>query len=248
MASSIGWWVNSAFSKYVVTIICGVGANGILAVSHKIPQIINTLHGIFTEAWQISAVKEYNKENSSIFYGQMFIFTTTLMSFACSVLIVLCRPLAQILYANDFYIAWQYVPFILISCTFNSASGFLGTILSAKKQSKTMAIAAAYGAIANVVLSILLVYIIGIQGAAITTAICSYVIYHVRKKAIFDEINSSGYRVIVLTWLLLCAQAIVEIYTQSYIAEISLMLFTLVINQKNLTHSCKFIINGLKRS
>lgn len=84
IAASIGWWINSASDKYVVSFMCGVSANGILAVSYKIPQIINTLHGIFTEAWQISAIREYQAEDSSIFYGRTFRLATTLMAAVCS--------------------------------------------------------------------------------------------------------------------------------------------------------------------
>ena len=50
----------------------GVASNGLLSVSYKIPQIINTLQGIFTQAWQISAVKEYGEEDTSKFYGNTF--------------------------------------------------------------------------------------------------------------------------------------------------------------------------------
>ena len=116
IATTVGWWVNSASDKYVVAFMCGVGANGLLSVSYKIPQVINTLHGIFTQAWQISAIKEYDSVDSATFYGRSFLILNVLLAAACTWLIVLSKPLGRILYQRDFYAAWQYVPFLLLSC------------------------------------------------------------------------------------------------------------------------------------
>lgn len=230
IATAVGWWVNSASDKYVVSFICGVAANGILSVSYKIPAIINTLQSIFIQAWQISAVKEYGEKSSSEFYGRTFSALNIFMVVACSVLIILSKPIGHILYQKEFYIAWQYVPFLLIASVLNSASGFLGPILSAKKESKPMAMSAVYGASANVILNIVLVYFIGIQGATIATVISSFIIYWVRKKAVGDEIKIENYVIVLITWALLCGQAVLEIYTPFWWAEVLMMIVMLVIN------------------
>ena len=248
IAASIGWWINSASDKYVVSFMCGVSANGILAVSYKIPQIINTLHGIFTEAWRISAIREYQAEDSSIFYGRTFRLATTLMAAVCSWLILLSKPLAHILYAKDFYAAWQYVPFLLISCTFNSASGFLGSVLSANKNSKAMANSAISGSSANLIVNIILVYVMGIQGAVIATAICSFIIFYIRKRETKGEIEITGYHIIVITWILLCVQAFIEIHIQSYVAELIIMIAMLIINSRNISSLYKFALKQIKKT
>lgn len=242
IATTLGWWVNSTSDKYIVTFICGISANGLLSVSYKIPSIINTLQGIFVQAWQISAIKEYGEEDTAYFYGRAFSIINLMMCMACSWMIILTKILARILYQKDFYDAWKYVPFLLISCVLNSASGFLGPILSAKKDSKVMAMSAVYGASVNVVLNILLVYLIGIQGATIATVISSFIIYVVRKKAVNNEIKIEGYTVILCTWLLLCIQAILEICTLLWWVELILMCIMFVINLKVIK---KYFINAI---
>ena len=72
IATVIGWWINSTADKYVVVFMLGTAANGLLSVSYKIPQILNTFQGIFTQAWQISAIKEYGEDDTSTFYGKTF--------------------------------------------------------------------------------------------------------------------------------------------------------------------------------
>ena len=59
--NSIAWWINSAADKYIVLWVCGVAQNGIYSMSYKIPTILMVVQNIFAQAWQISAVKEYEK-------------------------------------------------------------------------------------------------------------------------------------------------------------------------------------------
>ena len=93
-----------------------------------------------------------------------------------------------------------------------------------------MAMSAIYGAGANVVMNIAFVYLIGIQGATIATVISSFIIYWVRKRAVSDEIRIEGYRIALITWFLLCIQAVFEIYTPFWWAEIILMIVMLALN------------------
>ena len=234
LASTIGWWVNSASDKYVVAFMLGVSANGILSVSYKIPQIINVVQSIFIQAWQISAIKEYGEKDTARFYGKTFLIINVFMCAACSWLILLTRPLAYLMYAKDFFQAWQYVPFLLISSVFNCASGLLGPILSAQKNSKAMMWSAIIGASVNIIMNITLIHYIGIQGATIATLICSIIIYEVRKSAVGKDIIIECYKVVIVTWLLLCVQAFVEIYLKACVIEITLMIVMLIINKKNL--------------
>ena len=237
----LGWWVNNTLDKYIVACICGVAANGILSVSYKIPSIINTLHSIFVQAWQISAIKEYGGAGTASFYGEMFCTFNVVMSAACAWLIILSKPVATILYAKDFYEAWRYAPFLLISSVLNCASGLLGPILAAKKDSKSLAISAVYGILVNIILNILLVHKIGVQGATIATVISSYIIYAIRRKTLAVEIKIEQYYVVVITWIILCVQAFLEIYTSFWYAEAVLMLIMLWINKNRMM---KIIIMG----
>lgn len=247
IASVIGWWANSGSDKYVVTFFCGVAANGLLSVAYKIPAILNTLQSIFVQAWQISAIKEYGGKDTTLFYGNTFSLINFMMCVACSLLIVLTKPLAHILYAKDFYSAWQFVPFLLISSVFNSASGFLGPILSAKKDSKTMALSATVGVIINIILNILFVYILGAQGVTVATVIASFLIYEMRFYAVKKDMLIENYKIVTLTWGLLCLQSIIEIYTNMWWIEILIITLLLFINRFLLKEICNTLIKICKR-
>lgn len=213
----VGWWVNSASDRYVVTGMMGVAANGLLSVSYKIPSVINTIQGIFVQAWQISAITEYGSDESKKFYTNSFMYLNMVMVIAASVLIFMTRPIANILYANEFYEAWKYVPYLIISGVVNAAAGFYGSILSAKKNTSVMAKAAIYGAVVNLILNFILVYFIGIQGATIATLISSLIIYFVRSYAAREDVERNKW--IILSWIVLILQATVEIYIEKYLLE-----------------------------
>ncbi len=230
IATALSWWINGALDKYVVTYMCGMAANGLLAISYKLPSIINMLQTIFAQAWQISAVKEYGKEEAAVFYGNTFYIINTLMCAVCAWLIFMTRPMARILFANEFYDAWQFVPFLLISSVINCASGLLGSILSASKNSKSMMLSAVVGAGANIGLNFLLVRFMGIQGATIATVLSSFIIYFIRKIAVGQDIIIKRYTMVLMTWGLLYVQGIVEIYINSYWTEALIMAMLLVIN------------------
>lgn len=230
IASVIGWWVNNGADKYVVTFFCGMAANGLLSVAYKIPSILNTFQSIFIQAWQISAIKEYGDKNTAEFYGKTFIVINTMICIVCGLLIAFTRPLAQILYSKDFYFAWELVPFLLISSVFNCASGFLGPILSAKKDSKSMAISSVYGAVVNILLNVCLVNIIGICGITVATALASFVIYQVRKRALDGDIVIYQYHKVLITWILLLSQAFIEVYLGFYVIEIVFFIILVFIN------------------
>lgn len=223
--------------RIVVSFMLGVSANGLLSDSYKIPQIINTLQGIFVQAWQISTIKEFGEEEASKFYGNIFTIINFLMCVTCSVLILLTKPIAHILFSNDFYAAWRYAPFLMISTVLNSASGLLGQFLSAQKNTRAMMWSAVIGASVNVFANLLLVYLIGIQGATVATAICSWIIYAIRNKAVGEDIIIDGYTGILITWILLCIQAVMECYTLGYWLEVVNCKFKLdTLRQKNEFH------------
>ena len=157
------------------------------------------------------------------------------MVFVCSALLLFNQLIAKILFAKEFYEAWKYAPFLLISVVFGSLSGFLGGIFSAAKKSTTFAKTTIVGAVINIVLNIALVEKIGAIGAAITTLISYFVVWASRfyqaNKIIKIEINLKRD---FISYLILLAQAIIMVlvsnYIIKYISIIVLLIILILIN------------------
>lgn len=193
IANNISWWVNSVSDRYIVTWLSGVAQNGIYSVGYKIPSILSIFQTIFNQAWTLSVVRDFDPEDSDGFFTNMYNLYNFCIIFICSTLIITTRFLAYILYAQEFFTAWRYVPFLLIAIVFGALSGYIGGIFTAVKDPKIFAQSTMIGATVNIILNLCLVSIIGPLGAAFSTAISYWITWVLRmicvKKYIKMKLN-----------------------------------------------------------
>ena len=246
--NTISWWINNVSDRYIITWILGIEANGIYSVAYKIPSVLNVFQSIFSQAWTISAIKEFDDENKK-FYSAIYKMYNFLMVFVCSALLLFNQLIAKILFAKEFYEAWKYAPFLLISVVFGSLSGFLGGIFSAAKKSTTFAKTTIVGAVINIVLNIALVEKIGAIGAAIATLISYFVVWASRfyqaNKIIKIEINLKRD---FISYLILLAQAIIMVLVSNYIIKyISIIVLLIILILINLSEF-KALINKVTKA
>lgn len=246
--NTISWWINNVSDRYIITWILGIEANGIYSVAYKIPSVLNVFQSIFSQAWTISAIKEFDDENKK-FYSAIYKMYNFLMVFVCSALLLFNQLIAKILFAKEFYEAWKYAPFLLISVVFGSLSGFLGGIFSAAKKSTTFAKTTIFGAVINIVLNIALVEKIGAIGAAIATLISYFVVWASRfyqaNKIIKIEINLKRD---FISYLILLAQAIIMVLVSNYIIKyISIIVLLIILILINLSEF-KALINKVTKA
>lgn len=241
---ALGWWANSSVGRYIVTGFLGMSANGLFSVAYKVPTILTAVQQIFIQAWQVSAVKEYGNSESSEFYENIFLYLNLVMGIVCGILIVSNKFLASLLFSNEFYHACAYVPFLLLSTCFNAASGYIGAILIAQKNTKSITISAVVGIGANAVLCVALVLLMGVQGAAIATAFSSALVFIVRLKSIsIGVFKGENWRIIPL-WLILIISAVFEVFTESYGLTGICLLLVIMIFRKQLFGIAKMLSNA----
>ncbi len=177
--NTIGWWINNASDKYVVTWLCGTAINGVFSVAYKIPSILTMLQTIFNQAWTISAVKEFD-DKSGDFYSNTYTVYNALLVLCCSILIVFNKLVARLLFAKEFYMAWEYAPFLMMAVIFSSLSSLLGGIFAAAKKSKIYGKTTMMGAVTNIFANIILVFFYGAIGAAVATVISNIIVWIAR--------------------------------------------------------------------
>ena len=247
--NSISWWINNASDKYILLLFFNASVTGIYSVSYKIPTIIEFVQNIFAQAWQISAIKEYNDTGAKRFFSNMYNCYNLVLVFTVCFLLIFLKLLAKILFAKEFYIAWMYVPFLLIAILFGALSGFLGSIYAANKDSKMYARSTLVGAIANIILNFALIPKFGSQGAAIATLISYILIWVLRlvfmKKYIVLDID---YFKNLLTYFILIIMSICLITMStinSLVACVMGFAFILIVNVSYLKSTFIFVKKGL---
>lgn len=178
--NNIALWINAFLDRYFVVGYCGVAENGIYSVANKIPMILATCYTVFSQAWNLSAIKEFDPEDQDGFFSQTYSSYNALITLVCSGLILINIPLAKFLYANDFFQAWQYSSVLLLSVMFNSLTIFVGSIFSAVKKTKTIAVTTILSAVTNTILNAILIPVFGALGAAIATVVAYVVMWFTR--------------------------------------------------------------------
>lgn len=248
IANSISWWVNNAADRYIIISLFGLATNGIYSVSYKIPSIMNVFQTIFNQAWTISAVQEFDKNDSNGFYKNVYSGTNFVMITVCSILILLTKVLARLLYKNQFYSAWTYVPYLLISILFGVLCGVLGGVYTATKDSKKLGSSTVIGAVVNVIAGYLLSVLIGPIGAALGTLLSYIIVWLIRlvdvKKYMKLRINLKRD---VISYVVLLLQAIELIYVKEgillYSTQTILFLIVLLMYMNELKMLLKNIIS-----
>jgi O-antigen/teichoic acid export membrane protein len=241
--NNIALWINAFLDRYFVTAFCGVAQNGVYAIASKIPTILSMCYTVFAQAWTLSAIREFDKEDKDGFFSETYSMYNSLMVVACSVLILINIPLAKFLYSGDFFIAWEYSSVLLISVLFNSVTAFFGSIFSAVKDSKAIAVTTLISAAVNILLNLILIPIMGPLGAAIATAACYAVMAMVRyiviRKYILIRINL--YKDSFIYGLLIIQVFLEHTTNHGYIGQIIILGSIVFLYRNNASKALEFI-------
>lgn len=185
--NSLMWWIMDASDKFIISIFLGINANGIYAVSKKLPTIIDTFHSIFNQAWQISAIQENESKNTVEFTSNTYKVYTILIFSVVSFIMTFSQIIVKYFLSSSYFQSWKYIPLLLLSVAFSSLSGFLGANYIANEKTEIIFKTTAYGAIINTILNFLLIPIIEINGAALATMISFYIVLIIRENRIIKE-------------------------------------------------------------
>lgn len=185
--NALMWWIMDASDKFVITYFLGVSANGVYAVSKKLPTLVDTFHGIFNQAWQISAIQENDDPNSKKFTSQIYRVYFVFLFLVASGLMIVAKPLVVYILSDSYIVTWKYIPFLLISVVFSSLSGFLSSKLIASEQTRMILKTTIIGAVVNTVFNFLLIPAIGINGAGLATLIGFAIVMIIRENLLKKE-------------------------------------------------------------
>ena len=172
--NTVSWYINQLSDRWIISIFLGAGANGVYALANKIPSIVNILYPAFNLAWTDSATRSVNDPDSSKYYNRMFKMLFCIVS-AGTVLLLATSPIIfNILCRNkSLYAAFNYTPILIIATYFYCFSQFFGSIYVAKKSAKNMSITTTMAAIINIVINLILIQVIGVLAAVLSTLIAN---------------------------------------------------------------------------
>lgn len=180
--NSLAWWLNSTSDRLFILWFLGASANGIYAMANKIPNMLNTVINIFFQSWQMSVVEEFNKPDGKKFITNVFNYFLSFIFFCGIGLVTFTRPIFRILLSSRYYSGWSLVPFFVLATIYTSLSSFVGTMYTAFKQTGPIMVTTAYGAVINIVVTVILVPLMGSVGAVIANIISFFIVSLIRTR------------------------------------------------------------------
>jgi len=213
--TQICWQLDASAAKYIVKGFSDDATVGLLSAALKIPAIVTMVITLFTQAWNLSAIKENDAEDSKEFYDSMFEVFMAVIVLGGGALILGAEILGSVLLQGEFFIAWRYVPFHILAFVCNSVTAFVGSFYLAKKQTKNLIAAVALGTVINIVLNIILFPRVGLVGTGISATVGYLIISLLRlHKCEKEKTFSYNKLTVLLSFLLLLALSICMTYAE----------------------------------
>ena len=178
--SSLCSWIINISDRYFIALLVGNAANGIYAVSNKIPTVLSMVANTFSSAWQLSALADQSREEKERFFSNVYAVYSAVALVVASGVILTAQISTRLLAAPDYYEAWRYVPVLTLATTFGCLSSFLASIYMVEQRSGATLFTTMLGAAANVVGNYFLIQLWGPMGAAISTLLSYILIFSVR--------------------------------------------------------------------
>ena len=187
--NSISWGLTHVVDRVMLTNMIGSDANGVYSAASKIPSLMSIATTVFTQAWTISLIQDYETEKDRRFYNTVFILTHVTCILSAFGILIFNNNLFVWILGGSFSEASRYVPVLLFGTLFLTYSNFFGSFFSAAKLSKYNMYTSLAGCAFNVVFNFLLIPRIGVMGACVATA-GSYVLISVLRIILSQRVYS----------------------------------------------------------
>lgn len=181
--TTVFWWITGVSDRYLVSAICSEAENGLYAAAYKVPTLLIYVVSIFDSAWKLSVSEDDAEDHTQErigFFSRVWRMYTTLGYLGGAALILACRLLAGLLYADDFATAWVFIPVLTLATVFTAFDTFLGSVYYASKRTVGSMLTALCGAGLNILLNLWWIPLWGGMGASVATFVSYFVVFVIR--------------------------------------------------------------------
>jgi O-antigen/teichoic acid export membrane protein len=251
--NGIMWWLISSLNRPIMESSIGVYGIGIFAVANKFPSMVAMVFTVFANSWQISVLEEFNKKSFEQYYNKILqVIFSLLVLLSCGVAIF-SKQIVTFFADEKFYEAWKLVPVLTLAILFSSLSGFVGTCFSAARKSKYYFYSSIWGALASVLLNLLLIPYFGLFGAVFAVVLSHFVMAISRIKYSWQYVKITNFHLygfmVLLNLLVIFITLLVDNPLIKYSSYILLFITLFMINKgikPDFLVIMKKIVNKLK--
>lgn len=177
LPGSLCWWLTGSSDRLFITHFLSLDANGVYAVATRFTGIIYTLAIIFYQAWQETAILQYNSPDRDRFFSKMFNSYIFLLGIILVGYVFMLKVNYGWLIADQYEESLNYIyPLGLSAVIFALAAFFDMGYQCAKDTPRTLP-AIMLAALVNVILNFALIKPLGVYGVIVTQLVTYIVLF-----------------------------------------------------------------------
>lgn len=204
------WWIMNFSDRFFIKHFLGFTSSGYYSLATKFPVLINTVMLIFLQAWQLELFKITDKKKLSQLINTASSFFNYFNYLLLAILVPLIPFVLTLLANSNYNSAKEFVPLLLMAGIYSNLSMFIGTNYLVSKNTNRLWMTAVIGAILNLILNLLLIPLMGINGASLATLISYGAVYVSR---FFDQKQQFHLKVDIKRVFVINIVVICQIYT-----------------------------------
>ena len=169
------WWIIGSTDRLFIEHYLGLSANGLYAVAFRLVSVLQVLATIFYQAWQETALRQYDSDDRDKFFSDMFNNYLYVLLCVSIVFVFSLRMCYGWLVSEEFSTSVQYLYPMAVSVVLFALVAFMDMGYQCAKDTKRTLPAIILAAVINLVLNFTLIRYIGLWGV-VTTSIVTYLV------------------------------------------------------------------------
>lgn len=169
------WWIIGSTDRLFIEHYLGLSANGLYAVAFRLVSVLQVLATIFYQAWQETALRQYDSDDRDKFFSDMFNNYLYVLLCVSIVFVFSLRMCYGWLVSAEFSTSAQYLYPMAVSLVLFALVAFMDMGYQCAKDTKRTLPAIILAAVINLVLNFTLIRYIGLWGV-VTTSIVTYLV------------------------------------------------------------------------
>lgn len=175
LPGALCWWLTGSSDRWFINHFVGLEANGEYAVAFRFNSIILILSTIFYQAWQETAILQYNSPDRDKFFSRVFNTYIVVLAILLTVFTFSLKMVYPVIVDANYQESVYYLYPMGIAVVIFALSAFFDMGYQCAKDTVSTLPAIVVAAVVNIVFNFFLVKHFGVYGA-IATSIITYLV------------------------------------------------------------------------
>ena len=226
--NNLAWWVINASDRTIVSHFLGTAANGIYSVANKFPGVFINFYDIFNLSWTETVSLHFKDKDRDEFLSDTMNSLFKMFAAACFGIVTVMPFVFPIMVNKNFSAAYNQILILMYAMLFRILVGLYSCIYVAEKKAKKIAYTSISAAAINIIVNLLLINVIGVYAASVSTLVAFGAMFIVRYIDVNRTVRMKLRKSTVIGSLLIGGMLIFTYYSNNLIIQIAALVITAV--------------------